>query len=310
MTASLRIGNMRASLLLLPVVFSLQAETLDVAVNRIAKEAVEKFEATGLTRDKIALTVIDLRGAAQASYRGSVPVYPASVVKLFYLAAAHRQMESGNLPDTLELRRALRDMIVDSSNDATGMIVDSLTGTTGGPELSQAELTAWLEKRNWMNRYFAGLGYTGISVNQKTFAEGPYGRERQGRGKQFENNNRLTTEATARLIQSIVTKKAVTPARCGEMMTLLHRDFSAPAADPDDQAHGFSGSALPKGAGYWSKAGWTSTTRHDATYVELPGGARYVAVVFTVDNAKQAGIIPFVAGKLANYFSATDVLLH
>ncbi len=289
---------------------TLTAETLDVAVQRIAGQAVEQFQAKGLTKEKLALTVIDVRTGEQASYRGSVPIYPASVVKLFYLVAAHQQMEAKKLADTPELRRALRDMIVDSSNDATGLIVDSLTGTTGGPELPQSEMAAWLEKRNWMNRYFAGLGYESINVNQKTFAEGPYGRERQGRGPQFENNNRLTTDATARLMRLIATGKAVTPERSEQMMTLLHRDFAAPAKDPDDQAHGFSGSAMPPGAGYWAKAGWTSTTRHDATYVELPGGARYVAVIFTLDNAKEAAIIPSVAGRLAAHFGGGDVLLH
>lgn len=301
---------MRFGLLVFAATVSLTAETLEVAVQRIAQEAVEKFQPKGLTADKIALTAINLGTGEQASYRGNVPVYPASVVKLFYLVAAHQQMEAGKLRDTPELRRALRDMIVDSSNDATGLIVDSLTGTTGGPELPQAELTAWLEKRNWMNRYFSGLGYTGINVNQKTFAEGPYGRERQGRGPQFENNNRLTTDATARLMQTIVTKKAVTAARSEEMMSLLHRDVTGPVTDPDNQAYGFSGSALPAETKFWAKAGWTSTTRHDATYVELPGGARYVAVIFTLDNAKETGIIPFVTGKLVTYFSGSEVLLH
>ncbi len=289
---------------------TLTAETLDVAVQRIAAETVKKFQAKGLAEDKLAITAIDLRTGEQAAYRGNVPLYPASVVKLFYLVAAHQQLEAGKLADTPELRRALRDMIVDSTNDATGLIVDSLTGTTGGPELPAAELAAWLEKRNWMNGYFAGLGYEGINVNQKTFAEGPYGRERQGRGPQFENNNRLTTDATAKLMLAIATKKAVTAARCEQMMALLHRDYAAPAKDPDDQAHGFSGSAMPAGAGYWAKAGWTSTTRHDATYVELPGGAHYVAVIFTVDNAKEAAIIPFAAGELAAYFGGQDVLVH
>ena len=85
-------------------------------------------------------------------------------------------------------------MIVDSNNDATGLVVDSLTGTTGGPELPPAEFKLWMAKRNGVNRYFAELGYKGINTNQKAFAEGPYGRERQSRGPNFENNNRLTTQ--------------------------------------------------------------------------------------------------------------------
>ncbi len=282
-------------------------EQLEDRVRAVAQRAVERFGAGGLGADKLAITVRDLKSGAVGSYRGDAAIYPASVVKLFYLVAAHAQMEAEKLAETPELQRALRDMIVDSSNDATGLVLDTITGTTGGPELRADEIAAWLEKRNWVNRYFAALGYAGINVNQKTFAEGPYGRERQARGKNFENNNRLTTGATAGLMVAIATGKAVSAERSKQMMALLHRDFLAPAKDPDDQAHGFSGSALPKGAGYWSKAGWTSTARHDATYIELPNGARYVAVIFTVDNAKRAEILPYIAGELARYFEARTV---
>jgi Beta-lactamase enzyme family len=277
-------------------------QSLDSFVKEAAAKTVSNF-APSLKADQLAITVIDLSDGTTASYRGGVPIYPASVVKLFYLVNAHAQMEAGTLKDTPELERALHDMIVDSSNDATGMVLDSLTGTTGGPELPPEEFAKWMEKRNLVNRYYEGLGYTGINVNQKAFAEGPYGRERQARGANFENNNRLTTEATARLFKSIVEHKAVTPARCDAMLTLLHRDYSGPAKDPDDQAHGFSSKALPPGSQYYSKAGWTSTTRHDAIYVELPNGAKYIAVIFTVDNAKNPAIIPFVSKLLVDHFA-------
>jgi beta-lactamase class A len=275
-------------------------QSLDTFVKEAAAKTVANF-APALKADQLAITVTDLADRTTASYRGDVPIYPASVVKLFYLAAAEAQMEAGTLADTPELERALHDMIVDSSNDATGVVLDSITGTTGGPELPAGEFAVWMEKRNAVNRYFAGLGYTGINVNQKAFAEGPYGRERQARGPHFEHNNRLTTEATARLLRSIVEHKAVTPARCDAMLALLHRDFAGTAANPDDQAHAFSSKALPPGSQYYSKAGWTSTTRHDAIYVELPNGAKYIAVVFTVDNAKNPAIIPFVAKLVADY---------
>src|SRR5712692_3207284 len=105
--------------------------------------AVERFGKGGLTRDKIALTVIDLADPdrpGRASYRGDEPTYPASVAKLFYLVAADHQIDSGALARTPELERALHDMIVDSSNDATHCVVDVLTSTTGGPELSDDAL--------------------------------------------------------------------------------------------------------------------------------------------------------------------------
>ena len=285
-----------------------QSESLDKLVRDAAGAAVERFGKSGLTAGKIAITVIDLADAqdpARASYRGDAPTYPASVVKLFYLAATHHQLETGALVRAPELERALHDMIVDSSNDATAYVVDALTGTTSGPELGDAALREWMGKRDVMNRYFAALGYGNINVNQKTWCEGPYGRERQGLGPDFENRNRLTTDAVARLWYEIVTGRAASSAGTREMLNLLHRDPFAKSDDPDDQATAYSGKSLPPGSQYYSKAGWTSSTRHDTAYIRLPNGAEYILAIFTVDNSRQAEIIPFVSQLVAREFSKT-----
>lgn len=274
---------------------------LQKIVDDAARAALERFKGKGFAEKNLSVTLVDLtdpRRAEQASFRGAEPVYPASVVKLFYLVAAHRWMEDGRLKETDEVGRALHDMIVDSLNDPAHFILDALTGVSNGAELPPDELKAWAERRNAVNRYFASLGYTGINVNQKPWCEGPYGRERQFYGPHFENRNRLTTDATARLLTDIVTGRAVTPARSAKMLELLRRDFSGESKDPDDQAHNFTALALTPGARLWSKAGWTDTTRHDAAYIELPDGHRLVLVTFTTDFAKERDIIPTVAREV------------
>lgn len=283
-------------------------------VNEAARAALTKFSDKGLQEKNLAITLIDLRNPQQpvrASFRGSEPIYPASVVKLFYLTATHRWLEDGRLKETDELRRALRDMIVDSSNDATHYVLDALTGTTSGVELSPAEMQEWAMKRNAVNRYFTTLGYTGINVNQKTYCEDAYGRERVFRGAKGENRNKLTTDATARLLGEIVLGQAINSARSTQMMELLKRDPAGKSADADDQAHGFTGIALEPGARLWSKAGWTSTTRHDAAYIELSDGARFVLVTFTTDHSREREIIPTVARSvIANLRTATSDKTH
>ncbi|MDT7807464.1 MAG: hypothetical protein QOJ70_1277 [Acidobacteriota bacterium] len=271
---------------------------LQKIVDDATRDALERFKEKGLAEKNLAVTLIDLTDPArpeQASFRGAEPIYPASVVKLFYLTAAHRWIEDGRLKESEEFKRGLHDMIVDSSNDATHYVLDSLTEVTSGAELPPDKLKKWGEQRNVVNRYFASLGYAGINVNQKPWCEGPYGRERQFLGPKFENRNKLTTDATARLLAEIVTGRAVTPARSALMMELLKRDFSGKSEDPDDQAHGFTGIALEPGTRLWSKAGWTSTARHDAAYLELPDGHRIILVTFTTDVAKERDIIPAIA---------------
>jgi hypothetical protein len=275
-------------------------QSLQDLVNRAAKTTLERFADKKLDEKQLSITLIDLKDSAHpvtASFRGNERVYPASVVKLFYLVAAERWLEDTKVPESAELSRALRDMIVDSSNEATQYVVDVITHTTAGYELAPKEMEEWQYARNAVNRYFTSLGYSNINVNQKTFCEDAYGRERMSRGPNGENRNKLTTDATARLLMEIVTGKAGTPARTKLMMDFLKRDYAGTNSDGDDQGHGFTGIALKgiEGVRLWSKAGWTSTTRHDAAYVEMPDGRKFVLVTFTTDHANEREIIPTVA---------------
>ena len=286
--------------LLLSVPAAAQQSSLQDLVDRAARTTLERFADKKLQQDQLSITLIDLRDPKRpvtASFRGNERIYPASVVKLFYLVAAHRWLEDKKIEQTPELTRALRDMIVDSSNEATQYVLDVLTHTTGGYELPPKEMEEWQYQRNAVNRYFASLGYTNINVNQKTFCEDAYGRERVSRGPNGENRNKLTTDATARLMMEIVTGKAANAARTAQMMELLKREYTGHSDDSDDQGHGFTGIALQgrEGVRLWSKAGWTSTTRHDVAYIELPDGVKFVLATFTTDHSNDREIIPTVA---------------
>ena len=274
---------------------------LDAAV----KEVLAAHTTDVLKPEEISATLIDLRNPNDlrwAHYRGEQAIYPASVVKMFYMAALHQQLEDAKVKLTPELERGLKDMIVDSSNEATQYILDVLTDTSSGAELPQADFDRWQHKRNRVNRYFSSMGYTGINVNQKTFCEDAYGIEQQSRNYKGQNRNMLTTNATARLLADIVLGKSVNGERSRRMMDLMARDPFKQSKDPDSQATGFTGKALIErkmnGAKLWSKAGWTSKSRHDAAYIETPDGLKFVLVVFTENHASEHEPIPALAGKV------------
>lgn len=278
------------------------ASALQRAVDDAVAATRGEFTAAPLTADQIAVTAIDLRGAQPvwAHYRGDARHYPASVIKLFFLAYAHHLVETGRLADTPELQRALRDMIVDSANDATAAVVDYVTGTTGGPELPPAELAAWHDQRLAITRWFEAQGFKNVLAVRKTWAEGPYGREMQDAVANPPRRNFLSTNDTARLLLEIVQGRCVSPARSAQMLELMKRDPFTPKEDGDSQDTGFTGPALSPGMKLWSKAGWTSWTRHDAALIELPDGGRVIIVTFTEsrDHANNRKIIAAVARRL------------
>lgn len=269
-------------------------------VDAVVADVLKKFAGAGLRPEDLAVSGMDLGGEPRTAghYRGEVAFYPASVIKLFYLAAAHRWLEDGRVADTPELQRALRDMMVDSSNEATGYVVDVLTETTSGPELTPEELARWREKRTAVTRYFHSLGYPEVEASFKTWNDGPYGRDQQAANQFTPARNQLTTAATVRLLVEMAEGRCVSEERSRHMLALMKRDLADPAGH-DPQAQEFIGRGLPASAKLWSKAGDTSRVRHDAGMVELATGRRFVLVIFT-NRPDVREVIPELARQMVS----------
>jgi beta-lactamase class A len=290
--------------------------------------SLDHFGKQGLAADRFALTLLPFDRPLNPqsvpaqpvgfSYHGDQPFYPCSVIKAFYLAAVEARLEEGAVQPHGELDRAMRDMILWSSNMATNYIIDLVTGTTGDTLLGDAEMRDWVERRQWVNRYFQSLGWPElqpINVCQKLMDDDRYGREKGFVLMGGNNHNRLTTDAAARLFYAIFSGQLVTPARSRHMVELLHRSLSPDfVTQPSAQVQAYLGGGLPSDAKLWSKAGWTGWTgdvdasyrRHDAAYVELPTGRSFILVVFTQgkEMSESTTVLPGIAGQLCTLLSA------
>ncbi len=195
-------------------------------------------------------------------------------------------------------------MITVSSNDATGFVVDSITGTTSGPELSGAEWERWKAKRNAVNDWYRARGYTNLNANQKTFCEDAYGREQAFRdgGK---NRNRMTAAESARIFKEIVRGEVAGERGTDEMLALLARDVAAeePIEDLELEDARLAGQGLPRGSRMWAKSGDAYDFHHLVARVALPNGADYVVAVFTKGVKDVPGVIPRVYQKVAAHFA-------
>lgn len=249
-----------------------------------------------------------------AALRQDWRAYPCSLVKVFHLVAAQLRLEDGRLHAHDELDRAMRDMILWSSNSATNYIIDLLTGTTGDTLLSDADMSAWCERREEINRIFAGLGWpelAGINLNQKLMDDLRYGRERVALDRSAAGHNCLTPIAMARLMHDIFSDSTLLP----PARRAIVRDHLARDADSPDRSRGayqllgYLGDRLPPGTRIWSKAGRTrwlgddraSFRRHDTLRALLPAGREFLLTVFTQGEpiAEDDGFLPAIGMLVA-----------
>jgi beta-lactamase class A len=264
---------------------------LSAKLQRAAEATLAQYPK--LKAEDLAITVVDVTNAAAPSrgdHRGDAPFYPASVIKLFFMNDVYAQHK-----ETLgDVDRALKEMITVSDNDATAYLVDILARTSPGPELQGRALRRFIERRRAINKRYQKLGYEQVSAMMKPWSFGPFGRDRQALGKDRVNRNRLTANETASLMLWIARRRAPS---ADAQLTLLNRPLD-PLRTEENQVKEFIGEALPPGSQLWSKAGWTSEVRHDAAYVELPGGRKLVVVIFTRGQAGDVTLVPAVTRNL------------
>lgn len=228
------------------------------------------------------------------AWRGDWRCYPCSVVKAFHLVHALHAIETDQIEDDAELSRALRDMILWSSNTATNYVIDILTQTTGDTMLAPAEFAAWRDRREVLNHFFDALGWSefvGCNISQKLMDDRRYGREAQYAGPSGENLNVLTPLAAARLFFEIFAGdlRLSQEGRARAQATLLRDRCSAEAELPQFQVETYLGGGVPAEATLWSKAGrtvWTGDThasfyKHDLIRVAMPGCAPMILCLMT-----------------------------
>ena len=151
-------------------------------------------------------------------------------------------------------------------------------------------------KRGVVNDWVGKMGYD-VSAMMKPMSFGPFGRDMQLLGPNREHRNRATANAFASLLLWIVRGRAVSADASRAMLALMERPLNPPRKD-ENQVAEFIGAALPPVAKLWSTAGWTSEVRHDAAYIELPNGRKYVLVIMTKDQADDVKLLPAIAKKL------------
>ncbi len=278
------------------------------------KGLLDRFEKEGRPnlQEKIAITCIryDKQSPSTSSgygtgWNSNRNFYPASVVKIVYALATQVWLQQDLIVDSKELRRALHEMIANSNNDATSYILDLLTGTTSGPSLNKSNYQAWTIQRQLINNWLEELQWPEVknwNCSQKTWNEGPFGREKDFYGENNENRNSMTTDGSARIFESLMTKEMLPKVASEKLIKNFLRSLDPVIRKQDlnNQVDGFLGEGLPYASKLWSKAGLMSEVRHDVAWWEAPNKNPMLVAVFTIGEklVKDRFLLPAIGSEL------------
>ena len=286
-------------------------EEMGVFLNDILKKLTDKANNPPL--NDIAITWINYKKVDSNLKRfgyginNKLQIYPASIVKLVYAFGVYEWIQQGRLTINDEINRAIHQMLFYSSNDATSFIVDLLTGTTSGPSLNKEIWENWKYQRQIINDWLISHNWSeinGFNCCQKTWEDGPFGREKDFYGLRNENRNLMSTNGTAKIMEEIIINlnysvENINIKKC--LSRTLIKELVA--KDPNNQIEGFLGEGIPENTPYWSKAGLTSKVRHDAAWWSINEDNHTLLVVFgnSAKLAQNKSFLPLIAREIYNY---------
>ena len=271
------------------------------------------------SREDIAITWINYKSENKVVFKGfgsginnKKMFYPASVVKLVYALAAYHWIKKGSLFLSDEIIDAVGKMLSFSSNNATSFLIDLLTGTTSGPCIEGELWKIWKYQRSIINDWLHDLNWEeliGINCCQKTWDDGPFGREKEFYGYENKNRNAMTTDSAARVLEEIMIHIDYQKNDLN-LRSFLKRNLNKVVLKNDsiNQIDGFLGAGLPESINFWSKAGLMSEVRHDSAWWINSQSLQTLLVVFCNGEkySKDTSFLPLIAKEVYE-FNKRDV---
>ncbi len=265
-------------------------------------------------KNDISITWINYKSQNNYIYKGcgfgineKKLIYPASIVKLVYGLAAYSWIKTKKILLNQEISDAVYKMLFYSSNDATSFLIDVITGTTSGPCIEGEPWEKWKYQRSIINDWLKELNWNELNeINccQKTWEDGPFGREKEFYGTENKNRNMMTTDSTARILEEIMIKIDYQKDNLN-LRSFLKRNLNKNFLRKDtlNQVDGFLGGGLPENINFWSKAGLMSQARHDAAWWVNNDSLQTLLVVFGNGEkyVKDENLFPEISNAVYKY---------
>ncbi len=294
------------------------SKEMGIALNNILGKACS-YNKDFLIED-IAITWINYKSENKSVFKGfgtginnKKMVYPASIVKLVYGLATYYWIKKGSLYLSDELIDAVSKMLSFSSNNATSFLIDLLTGTTSGPCIEGDSWENWKYQRSIINDWLHDLKWeelSGINCCQKTWDDGPFGREKEFYGHDNKNRNAMNSDSAARVLEEIMIHIDYQKNDLN-LRSFLKRNLNKVVLKNDslNQINGFLGEGLPETINLWSKAGLMSEVRHDSAWWSNSQSLQTLLVVFCNGEkySKDTTFLPLIAKEVYEFNKSYNI---
>ncbi len=288
------------------------SKEMGLALNDILRKICSNNK--DFSREDISITWINYKSENKSVFKGfgtginnKKMVYPASIVKLVYGLAVFYWIKKGSLLLSDEIIDAVGKMLSFSSNNATSFLIDLLTGTTSGPRIEGEPWENWKYQRSIINDWLNDLNWkelVGINCCQKTWDDGPFGREKEFYGYDNKNRNAMNSDSAARVLEEIMIHIDYQENNLN-LRSFLKRNLNKVVLKKDslNQIDGFLGEGLPESINLWSKAGLMSEVRHDSAWWINNQSLQTLLVVFCNGEkySKDSSLLPFIAKEVYDF---------
>jgi hypothetical protein len=250
-----------------------------------------------LNKEDVAVSFIELCRESNGpphlgSFQGDIPMYASGASKVVYAIALGHKLQQNNGRVGGKMRSDLHAMLADGSAEATNRIVDAVSGTESGDELSGGDFRSFTKKRNYANWMFQCVGFQNFNVNQKMWVGDPSPRDLQLLGAKqnlnYVNSNRMTSNQAAALL-FLLNENAVISSK---FSCQLKDDMTRQVTQVKRGALSGIAAGLPHGSRMVGIQGYTKQDFNDIQLVTLPNARSYILAVMTRYNETPTNFVP------------------
>ncbi len=248
-------------------------------LENLSTDKVLKQEGLDIVFHPASLLKLFVAVAARDLIMQAASFKPSSSVIISYSQQEHLSKYRSNLIKALEA--SLRE----SDNDALHYLVDFISETESGLELEASALDKFVTGRYLIHSFFSAGYSEQLRIPNKCFECDYYGRDKQLLNLQA---NQCAIGDVAQVMKTLMASQGTDI----DLTKMIKRSPNA-----DFQASNFIAAALGLIDEFYSKAGWTSRSYHDAC-VFKHNGEQYLLVVMTEGGADKTKLNALVNSLL------------